>query len=285
MGQTLEVVAGSDRSWGTTLRNAGGALVFDPSDPLDADVWAGGEGSSALAVLFHPTVAWDDAAAGTAILSVAAAQTATLDPGTYRLQVGVTTGGARAIGFDGQLQVLEAPGTAEAGTPYCSYADMILYYDQIGVLANRRTDEANFLAQRMRAKVEIDRMLVLRYDPRSGRTMTRQTERHPSLGYDVPDPDAIPPSPAQLSAYLQAGGLILEDMVREMAAKLAIALVLERQLAGGNAYRDEADRFRLMAERMFRCYQAQIDTSDPLDGVADLLIDRDVIFLPEGTAP
>jgi hypothetical protein len=287
MGQTLQIVAGSDRSWGTTLKNAAGvALAFDPADPLDAAVWAGGDVGAPT--IFRPSVAWVSAPDGTVSLTVAAAQTATLDPGVYKIHVGVTAGGARAIGFDGQLEVLPAPGTATLGTPYCTFADMLLYYDQVGTLANRRADEANFLGQRMRAKTELDRMIILRYGARSGMVLTRRNTFDPILQtFDVPTPSAAAPSKAQLTAYLNAGGLIAEDLAREMTAKWAIAFVLERQTtaSGRNPYPEEAERFRQMAMAIWRCYQAQIDTSDPLDGVADLLIGRDVIILPPGTAP
>jgi hypothetical protein len=71
MGQTLQIVAGSDRSWGTTLKNAAGvALAFDPADPLDAAVWAGGDVGAPT--IFRPSVAWVSAPDGTVSLTVAA---------------------------------------------------------------------------------------------------------------------------------------------------------------------------------------------------------------------
>lgn len=282
MGQTLEVVAGSDRAWRTTLKNEGVALAFDPAAALDASVGrGGGEGT-----LFAPAIAWVDAAAGTVQMSVSAAQTAAVDPGEYRLLIGVTAAGARSIAFDGTLRVDSGIGTDAAPMVWCTLQDMFRHSSQLRTIhaeANRRAP-TDFLDERGFATAEVKRRILLRYDPRAGMARVRRATPDPILGYDVPDPTATVPTPAQVSAWIGVvGGLVLEPTIREIVARLAVADVLERQSSSSRDARDDARLFRDDADRLFKCYWAQIDTD--LDGTADLLVRRDVILLPPGTAP
>jgi hypothetical protein len=283
VGQTLEVVAGSDRSWGTTLRSAEGvALTFGPADALDASVGrGGGEGT-----LFAPAVAWVDAPAGAVRLSVSAAQTAAVDPGEYRLLIGVTAGGARSIAFDGILRVDSGVGIDAAPMVWCTLQDMFRHSSQLRTIhaeASRRAP-TDFLDERGFATAEVRRKILLRYDPQSGLPRVRRTTPDPILGFDVPDRAAAVPTPAEISASLAvAGGLVLEPTIREIVARRAVADVLERQSSSSRDARDDARMHRDEADRLFKCYWAQVDTD--LDGTADLLVHRNVILLPPGTAP
>jgi len=285
VGQTLEVTAGSDRSWSSVLQNQGVPTPYPTSAMLDAAVWRGGE----EAVLFRPTVTWIAAAAGSFTLAVAVTQTATLDPGSYRLQVGVTSGGLRSIAFDGAIEITDAPGAGIEPPTWCSSADMRRYSHLIQILVARKgVDVTGWLDERTAVTAELFRDLVLRYNPGPGSVRRRQLVMDPVLGFDVPVDSTLAPSPARVSAWLSIpGGLILEARVREIVARRSVALVLDLQATSGQgeAYRTEAEAQRVMADALYLDYRAQVDATNPPDGIADYLIDRSVILLPPGTAP
>lgn len=276
-------VAGFGLGLNATALNAGLAVAHAPGDPLDAAIWRG----QAEAALVAPGVAWVSAPDGTLALTVAGQTTAALDPGLYRLQVGVTAGGVRSLLYDGTIELLEAPGTGMLRVPYVTGRDLLSWYDQLGTLQTIRGGDATFLQQRAEASDEFDRDLVVRYDPRPGFVRTRRATPESVLGHDVPDPTATPPSPAQLSAAVRRGGVIVDRNVREMVSKMAIARVLDRQEVSGasNQYRQHAAALRAAADALWSTFDIQVDTSNPLDGTADLLVGRDVILLPPGTAP
>lgn len=283
MGQTLRIIAGSDAAWATTLLNEGQPVSFPSNATFAATVSRGGEEAS----LFTPTVTWVNSSLGQVTLAIAAAQTASLDPGMYVLQVFVVSGGARTAAFDGSLEVLPTVGSVTPPVFWCSAEDLYLYSDQIKALrASKGADLTNFLAQRAKETSELSRDLVLRYEPNAAFTMTRHNTPNPVLGtLDWVEPDTTPPSKAALTAALAGTGLVLETKLREIVARRTIALIFSRQETGGNAqvYRQESIDQRDMADALFRCYQAQVDLDG--DGIPDALFGKDVILLPSGTAP
>jgi hypothetical protein len=175
-----------------------------------------------------------------------------------------------------------APGGTRA--PYVAAADLLLFYDQLPALKNPAVDDGAYTAQIAKASDQFDRDLLVRYDPRPGFVKTRLLAPDPDLGRDVPTAYASAPSPFQLSAYLKAGCVVADTNVREVVARRAIALILDRQeVYDRNTFRQEAQAMRDMADALWKTFDVQIDTD--LDGTADMLVGRDVILLPPGTAP
>lgn len=168
---------------------------------------------------------------------------------------------------------------------WCEVSDLERYSDDVRQLLREQADGSDgFLAERSDATDRLMERIISRYAPRVGRVLVRQNTMDPIIGgFDVPSPTAVAPSPATIACYLKDGHLIVERLVREMTAMWAIAEIIDRQLlVKQHAYQGEADRFRARFEALFRDYQAQIDTDG--DGVADMLVDRSIIFLPPGTA-
>ncbi len=269
------LVAGCDLLLATTLRNNGRALAFDPGTVLAAEVTAGAESS----VLFAPAATWIDAGAGTLVLFFAGNSTTTLDPGTYTLRLLVGT----VLAYDGALRIDPASSGVVVGPAWATAADMQRLSTVIRSM-KAAADLANFAAEIAEQTETLRRELTLRYDPLPGFVLVRQPVRDPQLGFDVPDPAAIPPTPAQYGQYLRAGGLILEQWVRDVVARRAITEILERQVT--KSYGDEAAMMRDRARADLAAYELQIDTDG--DGVADLLVapaGTRVTLLPAGTAP
>ncbi len=271
----------------TQLLNAGVLVPYLAGATLDASVWPGaGEG-----ILFTPTVAWTNPADPTQGLTlvVSSTQSASVGPGRYRLQVGVTAMGVRSLAYDGELQVSDTPGSVPAPLTWCSAADMLLYSDVIGNLRARRDveDATGFLLQRGQATSKLARMIVKRLDYHSMMVFTRQNTLDPILQtFDVPTPFAAIPSKTDVTTTLATpGGIVLEEQLREIAARMAIALVLRRQATSNVAYRQEAEAQEAMADDLFAKYQAQIVTASPIGGNTNFLVDQNVIILPTGTAP
>lgn len=273
-------VPGFDLILVTALYNNGVSVGYTPDPALEAVVWRGDDQPN----LFFPEVLWISAVAGTLQLSIPAADTIGLEPGHYRLRVGLTVGDVRLLAFDGGLDIAEVPGSDLDRTPYVTNRDLLFYYDQLSTLQNYTSDETGFAEQRVDASDQFDRMLIERYNPRPGFVRNRNPTYDPILGYDVPDPALVPPSKADLTAYLSAGGLIVEQKAREMVARMTIALILDRQeTQDQNPYREHAQTMRDRVTQLWAGYQAQIDSNS--NAVPDYLIDRDVIFLPAGAAP
>jgi hypothetical protein len=288
MGQTLKIKAGFDRTWDGTLRaqDTGLPTPYPPDATFDAAV-ARGVGEPTL---FAPTLTWIDSSAGTFRISIAASQTAGLDPGVYILQAGVSSGGIRSEAFDGQLEITGVPGSITLRTPYVTAADLAFFYPLLRTIQAYREDDAGFLSRRALASDEFDRTFLERYKhmekPGFVKRRRPQMETVAGLGFDVADPSAVPPTNAEMAGYLAAGGLLLGSTprqapreVREIVSKIAIADLLEGQetTGGRNPYRDEAPVMRAEVEKLWRDYDIQVDVDD--DGVPDLLVGSDIVLL------
>lgn len=103
----LSVVSGFDGGWAATLLNAGVPIPLD-SATLDAAVFA----HNGPSVLFRPAIGRRLNVVGGIALAVSAAQSASIEPGRYRIQVGMTAGGQRFLGYDGLLEI-------RANVPQC----------------------------------------------------------------------------------------------------------------------------------------------------------------------
>jgi hypothetical protein len=293
------IAAGFDITLASTLLNAGVVVPYTSGDTLDASVWRGGSESA----LFSPAVAWVDATAGTFTLTVGRGQTATLDAGAYRLQVGVTSGGSRSLVYDATIEITEAPGSDSPPIAWCTDADMATYSHVLRSLqSSRGSNLTGFLVQRAVVTAKYSREIVTRYRPRRP-VKVRQPTLDPVLNsFDIPNPTAVAPSTTDLTnAVGQLGGIVLEEKLREIIARAAISIVLREQATNSNAgtYIEEAEMQQEMADALFKCYQAQIITAEPVGvgvsvvsdgqtftaGFTRFLIDRDCVVLPEGTSP
>jgi hypothetical protein len=269
MGQQLAAPLGADVDWQITAQDSSStAVVFDGTETLAATCWPG-EG---LPATFVPSASFLVPSAGTILLSVAAAQTAPLEAGLYRLQVTVSTGGRTFVVFDGGLQLTSAPGSQSVLPVYCSYQDMIDILPWIGRLQSQDGDTEGFTKERGEAREWIDGIILDSYPARTGYGFgfdQRSYVQSWSAGSLVPD--------RWLVDQLAAGALLttgpIGRPIARAAATFACAQACKRQLGqGGRATEWEVRGRKLEAEAFVKITQctAQLDITG--DGRPDLAI-------------
>jgi hypothetical protein len=144
--QRIKLVSGSARDVSYQTPNGDGSFGcgFTSSDTLSCIVWAGDQSVSVAT----PTVIWGNNGTGTAAVTAAAgaaitlwtitfqaADTASLTPGIYRIQVFGTHGSKTATLFDGILEIVS---TAGSNSP----ADLVSYTTVETLLARLRLRES-----------------------------------------------------------------------------------------------------------------------------------------------
>jgi hypothetical protein len=279
-------ILGSTRRWKLTAAANRKPLtnVFTSSDTLSAAVWPGGS----QAALFHPDVAWIDATAGTIQLTILASQlaSASIEPQQYMLRVFVTPAGdgePRDI-YYGPIRFLPVDGSGSAETSIASYADVLSWSSDVAKLQTEDTDLSGFADQRNRAMQTFIQEVLRRYSPRLGGSRRFRsadgTTSGPYLVYATSPDGTPPPSRDQVAAWLNTPGrLVLNEDVIEANARLAAAIIYGTSPGQANVYQQMADKERALARAAIQRAIIDIDTSQPADGVADIRIDRDVIYL------
>lgn len=272
---TPSVSRGFAGSWAGELRNDGEPAGFELDAVLDAKVWRGDD----EAPLFSPAVAWAEedgeslASEGRLVLSVSAGQTATLAPGAYRLQVGVTVGGVRFLAYDGTLEVGASPGAGEAPKVYCSYDEMKEIADRIDLVFPRESGRSGYLEERADGRAEVERRTLDGYRPRGGFNKRRVAAYHPIYGHDRPDPTLSPPTPDDLAATIAANGLVFDRRLGEMTAIWAVARVIGRlDPRQGDDYRQVAADLRDRFEAAWSAYKPRVAGIETPEGTATIEI-------------
>jgi hypothetical protein len=267
MSQVLQFTKGTDRSYDLELRDDLGQAItaFTVSDLLSARVWLGGD----TAVIFAPTASWVSAPAGTYQLSFAAADTATLDAGRYFLDVKITkaVGGRVIDALDAQVELLEAPGTAEALSTYGTLRDALEYAPW---LKDAITDQdlGDLSTHFHNARTWLEGIIQNKY--RAG------TYSGPEV-YGNRVRITYYPQSGEQNKYLQdlldANKLMVRPRVVEMTAKRAIGTICRSMIspmAGDSNYQHLARSFLAEADALVLCYTAEIDSN--ADGYPDLTV-------------
>ncbi len=236
--------------------------LFASDDVMDATLWPGDD----RAETFDPAIAWVSATAGTAALSIAAADTTALTPGTYRLQVWTVVDSQKCLIHDGTVRFTAAPGAATALTTYCTYQDMQRLFASIGDLQSNE-DQAGFAEQRNMARKWFDTVIQRHYRNDDGRPTDTQF-----ANYDFGSGRSGARS-TYLQDYLDDDGLILNQDVIDCVACYAISLVLSAQVGTdpNNFYQSLGAKFSARASSMASLITAEVDTDD--DGEPDIAVD------------
>lgn len=279
----MEIVRGSSGSWTVTLLDdtATEITTYTGSETLDASVWPGDD----VGELFAPTAAWLSSPAGTVTLSVSAAQSATLDPGSYSVSLSIDDTIVRV----GRLLVLPGPGgTADAPPTYGSLDGMkrksgeniadLMETSDLGngkeLLAEGRRAVDREVLSRARSIVETQAERHAPVETSDPIEITTGVDAGPGWGASTVPDTSVRDQLDDFRGYLEDDLLMVatpEDRAAVDACEhLALAELFGRQTGQGDAdekYRNLALRHRTLALRLLAGWTARIDTDS--DGVAD----------------
>jgi hypothetical protein len=290
--KSLKVYPGSSRRFTITLKGDGGASLagrFVDTDVPTAAVWAGEDQPP----LMTPAVEWVDASVPSVSLIVSAADLAAaeLTDDLYRLSVTVTTAsdGEPHLGFDGLLQVMDAPGSGAALSSYATSADLASVSPEIAGMQSAQSDLAGFAAQRHEARTEFETRVLNRYRPQPGRSRrylnAARTAAGPYLVFADSSDNSPPPTHAQLRTWLSTSRLLVTDEIRQANAYLAAALVYEDQITAGNqstsnTYAALAKLYRANFDAKWAECTVEFDSTATVPAATPThRIDRDVTYL------
>lgn len=166
MGADYAVVQGVGRVISRAVYQSDGvtpSAAYQPTDTLQARVWTG----DAEAPLFAPAAAWD-ATNGPPYydVTIVPSQTAAVSAGLYGLQVIATrpsTGMTDTL-FDGQLEVLQAPGSASAPAVYIGLQHLRGVVPDIDSYQQKYRDSTGFAAQRADARLWVEEAVHRHFD-------------------------------------------------------------------------------------------------------------------------
>lgn len=105
--------------------------------------------------LFTPT--WGDASQGTVNVNLTSAQTATISPGQYLIQVGLADKSADF--YEGYLVVTYSAGLSVLPPTYCTYDDILIFAPWIQRLQSE-TGVAGFALERGQARAWLDNVII-----------------------------------------------------------------------------------------------------------------------------
>jgi hypothetical protein len=112
-------------------------------------------------VLTQPAnLTWGNPAAGAIVVQVSASQTATLNPGQYLIQVGLTDSGGNNVDvYEGYLVVSYSAGTSILPPTYNSFDDLLVYAPWVQKLQTE-VQVAGFAIERGLSRSWIDNIIV-----------------------------------------------------------------------------------------------------------------------------
>ncbi len=230
------------------------------SETLLAEVWPGGDRPAAFAA----AASWVDATLGSIVVTLSAAQTAPMAEGRYKGRLILTD---TALGpLEAYLWTMDlrpAPGTGDPPKVYCDFTDLLEYGRSW--LRNLQTDDDDegFTRQCGRARSWLDELLIGAWPGSYGGTDLGST-----LGWrqgQLPNP--------WLRQKLDAGGLIVRDLVKEICANKTLGFICQGQVGPGEKQQDYprlARYYHREAAQLVRTLTAEIDSNG--DGIPEIAI-------------
>lgn len=244
----------------------GDPYPFAGTEVLHADLWAGGD----LAVLASPSVAWvapvDPATTtSTAVLTVSAANTASLTTGKYRLRV--TIPATSQLLWEGVITLSDAPGTATAPKTYCTYQDMVNWWPDIDQFESYHSG-TQYVFQRAQARTWLEE-IIQRHSPRVRYVAFATPLNGPNAWFMYGEQGTDP----VLQGYLDDDKLMVTSRVVEIQAKRALGMALSSATGTtdkDSQYHRRGREFLAEADALLCGYVAEVDEDG--DGYSELRI-------------
>lgn len=208
-------------------------------------------------ISFTPT--WGTPSSGLVNVVLTAAQTATLSPGQYRIQVGLADNTANF--YEGFLVVDYWVGTQATPKTYCTYDDILTYAPWV-MKVETETGTAGFVIERGLARSWLDNIIIQHFDwnllsPQIGQSGFMPQSMFPAMVNQPPN--------LWLREQLNLDYLVRRQSVLEITAKKSLYFIGRSQLdALNDKQADLATWFGADADRMASALRAEITL-----GVAD----------------
>ena len=238
-------------------------IAFVGDEALIVQCWQGDD-TAATGGLVSASWTGGNPTAGRCVLTIAGSATAGLAPDFYRLRLLVVyTDGSRYKAWDGWLSLGDSPGSALPPATYCTLQDLLDHGGDWVFGHMTETGRTSFMADRSRARAELDKVILARARPD---TLSTENLRRAGFG------DWAPEQPnAYLKGLLDADQLIVDQDVRSATAYLSLAFICERAQTWGtdDVFHTRARYYRARWKAVIANMVAQIDTN--ADGVGDYI--------------
>jgi hypothetical protein len=247
----------------TFLQDDDSPVVFDGTEVMLAEIWPG----SSYATLATPNCVWTtpgDPTLGLAVLTVAASDTAGLDPAAYRIRVTIPE--QSRLLWKGTIAFTASPGSTPLPPTYCSYADMSNLWPEIEQFSSD-LQATQYLFQRSQARKWLEE-IIQRSAPRTRYEVLTSPKYGPWIWYGEPGTDPV------LQGYLDSNLLVVTDRVKNICAKKALSLALATTVGVDSkttAYQQAGRVFKVEAEAQLCGLVVEIDLN-PQDGYSDFRI-------------
>jgi hypothetical protein len=278
MAIELPIEIGADVSYVLEIDDLNDAQVttYNGTETLTCACWRGDD----QAVLFAPAVSWATAALGQFNFAVSAAQSGTLTPGRYNLQLTITSGGVARKKTFGWLIVKPSPGSATARPVYQTWDETKFYAGSwLEKLQRLDTDQTGFAEERGRARASFEQLLHNAW--RGDNVVVRQTRFAFPYGVNWANRRS-PLRDPQLITWLAANQLLVTDEIKEWCAYATIALICRRQInpMKDDGYGAAASWYATRADTLAATLTPEIDTDG--DGLGDIPIPLGTIDMLKG---
>lgn len=265
LGETLEIVGGTDKAWTQTLCDSLGnpLTTYTSVATFTVFLWSG-EDQVPLSPV--PVAAWTNAPGGAYALSCPAAVTVALSAGIYRLRVLVTQNGQTGTAFDGRLSVAGGPGSAAVPTNYCTYQDMKDIWPSIEKLQPDDA-ESGFANQRGAARAWIETLGHKHY--RAGIAVPQNQFAYFGDGLGIYRSGR---RNFWLQQQFDADFMVITEDLSRVCALYALGKILMGQLEKDDKgiYRKQGVRFAVMADAQAKSLVLELDTTGT--GYSDIVI-------------
>lgn len=229
-------IRGTSRAYALVLGGPDGGVdgsslagEFDGTEAFAARLWPGGD----YATLATLPASWDASIEGNpaaldnpeVLLSIPAAAIASLESGTYQVEVILNPGVDDVLAWAGPIAIADGPGSRALPPVYCSARDLLDEATWAGSLQDLGPGHAaNFLKERAEARREVDRQVLARWE--------RETRRRGQLRAWHPRrlADELATGRAALQAALDAGRLAPDGTLARVAALYTLHLICRSQV-------------------------------------------------------